>query len=310
MTVHIEKISKFKSMTIKTIGFILLLLQVPLLLHCQEHEIKIMSYNILTGFDWGKDTARQTNLVTWVRDQDPDVIALQELCNFNQQKLEKLAKGWDHGYSLILKTDGYPVGITSNKPIELKEKVLTGLWHGMLHCKTWDIDFYVVHLSPADWQFRRREAAIIKERIEVGQPDNEKYIVLGDFNAHSPFDGDFDLKYPYQLERMRKSDLKNEKYQNLRDRSFDYSVMSVFLALPLIDVCQRYVPLDHRTTCPAPINVPRWLTSDEMQKTKSRIDYILVSPALDQWCIDADIINEGPTHYLSDHYPIVAEFSF
>ena len=274
----------------------------------QSEGFKVMSYNILTGFDWGKDTARQAQLVAWIKEKQPDVLALQELCDFTQEKLADLAAGWGHEYVVILKEDGYPVGLTSSKPIEVKEKVRGDLWHGMLHCTTWGIDFYVVHLSPADWQFRLKEAEIIGEKIKTGKETNDRYIVLGDFNAHSPFDGDFDLKYPYQLERSRQSDAKNEKYQNLRDGSFDYSVMSSFLALPLMDVCQRYVSLDDRTTCPAPINVPKWLTKAEMEVTRSRIDYILVSPNLDHKCEGAEIDNGPSTQYLSDHYPISATF--
>ena len=253
------------------------LLLISSLLSAQSRDLKVMTYNILTGFDWGKDTTRQTKMVEWLNEQAPDVLALQELCDFTQQKLEMLALGWGHEYAVILKEDGYPVGLTSSRPIVVKEKVRKDLWHGMLHCTTWDIDFYVVHLSPSDWQFRRKEAEVIGEKVRAGREINDKYVVLGDFNAHSPFDGEFDLKYPYQLERSRKSDEKNQKYQNLNNGHFDYSVMSSFLALPLLDVCQRFVLLDNRTTCPAPINVPKWLTQEEMEVTRSRIDYILVS---------------------------------
>ena len=290
-------------------AYIGVFLLVSSLLCAQSNDCKVMSYNILTGFDWGKDTSRQAKLVEWVNGQKPDVLALQELCDFTREKLATLAKGWGHEYVVILKEDGYPVGLTSNRPIEVKDKVREDLWHGMLHCTTWGIDFYVVHLSPADWQFRRKEAEIISEKIETGKAHNNKYIVLGDFNAHSPFDGDFDLKYPYQLERSRRSDEKNENHQNLRDGFFDYSVMSSFLALPLMDVCQRFVALDDRTTCPAPINVPKWLTKEEMDVTRSRIDYIMVSPELYRKCLGAEIHNGPAMYYLSDHYPVSATFT-
>ena len=299
----------------KSTLLLLILLFCPFLLNGQMLEaprkaspgLKIMSYNILTGFDWGKDSLREKKLITWVQSQQPDVVALQELCGFTQDKLEIVARKWGHSYAQILKTEGYPVGITSNKPIQLKEKLREELWHGMLHCETWGIDFYVVHLSPADWKFRRKEAKIITQKIKACR--NKNHIVLGDFNAHSPFDGDFDLKYPYQLERVRRSDLKNEKYQNLMDGQFDYSVISTFLAMPLIDVCQPYVPLETRTTFPTPVNVGTWLTEEEMPKTKCRLDFILASPALSLNCTRANIFNGKETQYLSDHYPVVAEFN-
>lgn len=292
----------------KKISLLIFLLVNLFFLQAQSNQVKVLSYNILNGFDWGKDTVREVELINWVNAQKPDVIALQELCGFTQDKLEKMAKKWGHDHALILKTKGYPVGITSNRPIELKEKLLDSLWHGMLSCTTWGIDFYVVHLSPSDWKFRRNESRIILEKIDAERAKNDKYIVLGDFNAHSPFDGDFDLKYPYQLERTRISDQKSEKYKNLRDGYFDYSVISAFLSLPLMDVCQRYVPLDARTTFPAPINVGKWLTAEEMPQTKCRLDFILVSPELNQLCTDAFIYNGEATQYLSDHYPVGALF--
>lgn len=288
--------------------FVLLVVWLPFSGYSQESTMKVISYNILNGFDWGKDTIRKANVVSWIDSQNPDVVALQELCGFTQEKLEHMAQKWGHKYAVILKTKGYPVGLSSNKPIEIKERLLEDLWHGMLHCRTWNTDFFVVHLSPADWKFRKKEAEIITRKIKECCTSIDPVIVLGDFNAVSPFDGDFNLRNPYELERMRKSDAKNNKYKNLRNGEYDYSVLSLFLSLPLTDVCQRYVDENQRTTCPTPINVPKWLTADEMKITKSRIDYILTSSSLSAKCIDAKIFNGEDHYYLSDHYPVMAEF--
>ncbi len=287
---------------------LLIFLLLSLSLYGQKSSLKVISYNILNGFDWGKDTNREDKLASWINKQKPDVVALQELCGFTQEKLEQFAKKWGHNYAIILKTEGYPVGLSSNKPIELKEKLREGLWHGMLHCKTWNTDFFVVHLSPSDWKFRRQEAEIITQRIEKSCTETDPYIVLGDFNAVSPFDRDYNLKNPYQLERMRKGDEKSKKYKNLRDGDFDYSVISKFLSVPLTDVCLNFIDPNKRTTCPTPINVPKWLSAEEMKITRSRIDYILASSPLATKCINAKIFNGDENYYLSDHYPVMAEF--
>ena len=287
---------------------LLIFLLLSFSLYGQKSTMKVISYNILNGFDWGKDTNREDKLASWIIKQKPDVVALQELCGFTQKKLEQFAKRWGHNYAIILKTEGYPVGLSSNKPIEMKEKLQEGLWHGMLHCKTWNTDFFVVHLSPSDWKFRRQEAEIITQRIKKCCTETDSYIVLGDFNAVSPFDRDYNLKNPYQLKRMRKSDEKSKKYKNLRDGDFDYSVISRFLSLPLTDVCLNFFDPNKRTTCPTPINVPEWLTAEEMKITKNRIDYILASSPLATKCINAKIFNGEENYYLSDHYPVIAEF--
>ena len=64
-------------------------------------KIRVMSYNILNGFDWGKDTERQDRLVEWVKEQDPEILGLQELCGFTQEKLSKLAVRWGHHMLLL-----------------------------------------------------------------------------------------------------------------------------------------------------------------------------------------------------------------
>ena len=278
-----------------------------IIMPCQS-QLRVMTYNVLTGFDWKQDSTRGTELIEWVNTHKPDVLALQEMNWFNPERLARFAKKWGHEYSAIAKNDGYPVAITSSKPIRIKEKLLEGLWHGMLHVETHGIDFFVVHLSPADWKFRKKEADIICERIERVAISSDKYIVLGDFNAHTPADSEFNRKFPYQLERYRKGDSSGKKHKNLHNGEYDYSVLSTFLSIYLIDVCDRFVPWDQRTTCPTPLNVPRWLTAEEMDITKHRIDFILVSPELATKCTGAWIYNGPENYYLSDHYPVMAKF--
>ncbi len=269
---------------------------------------KVMAYNIWNGFDWAKDEDRHQKFINWVNSKKPDVLALQELCGYTQEELESDAKKWGHNYAIILKEKGYPVGLTSNKPIELKEKTKEGLWHGMLHAETWGIDFFVVHLSPADRDFRYKEAMIIGEKIQ--NIKNENYIVLGDFNAHSPYDADQDKAHKSHLNKVRASDAKNEKHNNLMDEQFDYSVISSFLTLPLIDVTPRFVSANDRFTFPAEALVGTWQTKESIVKNRVRIDYILTSRALGMKCVEVQVFNGEDTTLLSDHFPLMAEFHY
>lgn len=272
-----------------------------------DANLKIITYNIWNGFDWGKDNARHDRFLQWVKDQSPDVMALQELCGYTEEKLKEDASSWGHPYSVLLKTKGYPVGITSSKPIALKEKLLEGLWHGMLHVKTHDINFFVVHLSPADYAFRMRETAIITERVQAVK--EEAYIILGDFNAVSPMDADLNLVKSSLLNRYRQGDARNEKYNNLRDGEWDYGVMSGFLALPAIDVCHRLIPSPERYSFPVPILIGQYYDDiDHIKRSRHRIDYIMVSPELAQKCVKAEIFHNERTDDLSDHYPVSVSF--
>lgn len=266
-----------------------------------------MTYNIWNGFDWGKDTLRSANWNTWIKDKNPDVLALQELCGYNEDKLRIEAAQWGHNYVKILKTEGYPVGLTSKKPITIKEGVIDELWHGMLHCETYGIDFFVVHLSPADCDIRLKEANIITGKVK--QSTNDKYIILGDFNSHSPFDEDLLKHNTSLLKKYTKVEPENN-HSNLRLGEFDYSVVSSFIAIPAIDVCQKFIDISDRYTFPSPVLIGTWQTEKEVILNKERIDYILTSPILSKSCTNATIYNGKETETFSDHYPVMIEFVF
>lgn len=289
----------------KKYTIIALLLAISAVLMASE-PVKVMTYNIWNGFDWGKDTKREKKFVKYIKSEKPDVIALQELCGFTQDKLEKTAKKWGHNYAVIVKEKGYPVGITSRKPINVKEKKLKDLWHGMLHCETFGIDFFVVHLSPFDRAFRAKEAKIISQK--VAEISNDKYIVLGDFNAHSPMDADILNKKTFLLEKSREFGKKHKNYDNLLANEFDYSVISTFLSHPLVDVCNKYMDTSKKFSYPTFVFKDKKMSAKEYSKKYERIDYILVSPDLSRKCKSATVINSGSPEYLSDHYPAKAEF--
>ena len=215
------------------------------LLPAQNESLKVVSYNIWNGFDWGKDTEREKAMVSWLKTQEADVIAFQELNAFTPEKLEELARQWGHPYTLLLKEESYPIGISSKTPLKLKSRMLGGFWHGMLHAETRGIDFLVVHLSPHNWQFRRSEAEIIATYIEKVIKENglEKYIVLGDFNSHSPFDAGFDVQNPETLKANQKADSLRlaengtDAHQTLRNGSFDYMSCPDFCPCPSSMLC-------------------------------------------------------------------------
>lgn len=133
-------------------------------------SFKIISYNIWNGLS--EAPYCHDKFVSWVKQQNPDVMALEELVGINAEKLAALAKEYGHPYSAIVKEKGYPVGITSRKPIEVVNKFVEGYWHGMMHVRTYGLDLIVTHLSPFEWQFRLKEAKMITNYIEACQLEN------------------------------------------------------------------------------------------------------------------------------------------
>lgn len=270
-----------------------------------KEQFKVLSYNIWNGFDWGKDQVRKKKTVEWIKAQNADVVALQELCGYTRNQLKQDAMEWGHAYVEILKTEGYPVGITSSKPIEIKDKIFDKMHHGALFCRTWDIDFMVVHLSPFSHVKRNEEARIIVQRLKM---ENENQcLVLGDFNAVSPFDADLYKDNSSLIPSMIESEKQHKHVRNLLHGQLEYGVMSRFISCPLIDVVQMHTKgIDQRISCPTQVFEKQ---PGEGRSSKSqRIDYILASPELAETCINAGVANQEDTYYLSDHYPVVAVF--
>lgn len=274
-----------------------------------EEVLKVITYNIWSGFDWGNDEARRENVSEWINEQNPSIVGLQELCKYSSEKLKEDAKNWGHDYSVLLKKNGYSVGLTSKYPIEIIEKILENMHHGALHCKTGGIDIFVVHFSPSSYKKRRLEAEIILEKLTEVAKKNTKYLVMGDFNAHSPFDANL-YKNNVLLNRLRKSNADKAETGNLVDNELDFAVISKFLAFPLIDVCLKFTNgMDERGSFPGrSLGVTNDETDDELIRRLERIDFILVSPKLGNNCINAEIFNGEANWYLSDHYPVGAKF--
>lgn len=261
-------------------------------------NVRVVSYNILNGFDWGKDKDREARFINWVKDVKPDILALQELCGFTEDSLLKLGKSWGHSYAAIVKENGYPVGITSNRPIEVKNKILENVGHGLLHVETYGYQILVTHLNPSNLTKRELEAETISNY--VSSLNTEKYILMGDMNSHSPADADYLETHAVNLI----SNYGGLTSTNLRGGELDYAVAAKFLSFPMIDICRKFVAPEKRTTFPTPILMTVSTNPDIRKRSNERIDFIFISPEMSKSVTDAFIFNEGVTDYISDHYPI------
>ena len=115
----------------------------------EPETLRFISYNILEGMKLDKQQ-NFDNFAAWVREKDPDFMALCECNNFTEESLTALANRYGHTYAILCKETGYPVGLTSKYPIELRSRMLeeVPLWHGALHLRIKDINVVVLHLYP------------------------------------------------------------------------------------------------------------------------------------------------------------------
>ncbi|WP_236970294.1 endonuclease/exonuclease/phosphatase family protein [Membranihabitans marinus] len=275
-----------------------------------QSDMKVITYNVLEGLGneatYGK--GRRDSCVQWLDQQQADVIGLQEFYG-SEAMLQEDSKRWEHNY--FVKSGG--VALTSRKPIEvIKIYSEKGLANSVIHCRTFGVDFLVIHLSPSDWKYRLNEAHRIESIVDSVRLTTDKYIVLGDFNSHSPFDGELYNQNPELVAKYQKGDRMNKAKgsfnRNTVNGRLDYSVMSKFLSFPLIDVTEHYVPLHNRFSFPTPILIGVWRTAGNIGRTPERIDYILCSKELSPYCKNVIIHNGEDNDYISDHYPVEAIF--
>lgn len=300
--INITAASKMKNLHFY--GLLCLLLLLSTAVRAQAPSAKplhVIEYNIWNGFE--KDAARRARFVDWMKRQQPDIAGLTELVGFKRADLAALAKEYGHPYSAIVKEEGYPVGVTSRCPIEVVSKQVAGFWHGMLHVRTCGLDVIVTHLSPFEWKYRLGEAEKIVSYIEENGLDS--CLVMGDFNAYSPFDAAEVESHIKLKENMSKWDASQKTYRNMRGQHFDYSVLSRFLSTGMADPCRMYVkPAAARMTFPTAF-LYEWDWDDaRLPALRERLDYILISPALVPGCVGAEVYNGRETEGISDHYPV------
>lgn len=243
-------------------------------------KVKVMSYNVFQGFYKRADKDRMDRFVAWVKEQSPDVLAMQELSGFTETQLKEFALRYGHPYAVILKEYGNAVGFTSKTPIKVVAKNLQGFGQGLLHCEILGIDFLSTHLNPYKNSIRLQEARNIVDYIEKNKLT--RCVLMGDLNARSPFDASWN------------------------DTSLDiYAPLSALMSAPLHDICFMFTPDEKRYTFPTRIlvNAPK---GDGFGRKKERLDFIFCTDALRSSFVDAQIYNGADTDYLSDHYPVSA----
>lgn len=249
-----------------------------------QQTVKILSYNILEGMV-RDSTENKKEFSNWIKEHNPDIVALQETNKFTQASLEALARSYDHPYAVLLKENGYPVALTSKWPIVNVSKVTDNMHHGFIKAKINGYNIIVTHFSPHKYLKRREEVATILETIKA-DGDKKNWILLGDLNSQSPLD-----KKKYingkLVARLMENAKKYPKHDNLIDKKYlDFEVQQKILDAGFVDAFHLKSPKD---------------------SSFSRIDYIYTSPDLKPKIKVAYFIMDSFTKTHSDHRPLYVE---
>jgi len=275
---------------------------------CNQHKkapeesnsnFRLVTYNVWYGFTQVPD--RKSQWIQWMEEQRPDVVSLQELNEYTPDQLAEDAAKWGHPYSVLLKEDGFPTGVTSGYPIEDIHRFREGFHHGLLRVRINDIYFYIIHLHPSNWETRNREIDFIISDIR-NLPPNSPVILAGDFNTFSPFDSTY---YGHgELEPFFKA--RDEKYHevNLREGKLDYSVIQKLIEYGLTDLEYKMRPPDYQFTGSFPTLIEKEGDDGDLR----RLDYVFVNKTLAGQATRAEIIADSITLKLSDHLPMIVDF--
>jgi exodeoxyribonuclease-3 len=276
----------------------------PLSCHSQkgdndgQAQLRIITHNVWYGFT--RVPERKAAWLAWIKAQDPDIVALQELNGYTPEKLAEDALNYGHGYSALLKTEGFPTGITSRLPIEDIQRTTEGFHHGLLRVRIRNMYVYVIHLHPSNWEGRTREIELILQDIRK-LPDHSEVLLAGDFNTFSPLDS---IYYAHgRLEPFfHDRDIRFGE-SNLHDGQLDYTVIQQVMDDGLVDLEASMRSPGYRFSG----SFPTMIEKDGEDGDPRRLDYIFASGNLANRVSGARIISSDTVQVLSDHLPVVVD---
>lgn len=284
---------------------------------CVGDSVTVLCYNVFNGFRGGRSFKPA---VKWINSIGPDIVGLQELVGWNEERLKQASPQWEHPHAATLKGGGYNIGLTSRTPIEVIERRTQGYWHGYLHCRTAGIDVIVTHLWPGSRRGQVREASILRDLVIRLEEEGREVVLMGDFNAHSAADKSMLDRQTPLLQRRAPGDAKKAPADRfIVDGKYVYDVMNTIEEAPLHDLVREkfdveYPDADYAVQLRLGSFPTQVLPHSNTDKTQAgfleRIDFIFATPGLGAYCTKAQVCRTpAELETVSDHYPIVAIFS-
>jgi endonuclease/exonuclease/phosphatase family metal-dependent hydrolase len=249
-------------------------------------KVSVASYNL---FDGSSDA--YARLVRFASEQKFDVLCLQEVNGWQDKDQARLRDFLDQAgyteYAYGNSNTEQNLATFSRLPIKSQEMHVIGFWHGAveIHVDIGGVEVVIfnVHLNPWNEDSRLQEVDHLLPKMDLSKPT----IVTGDFNSLSRQDG-----YPpeFHAELIKAGIMKYGQVE------LDFRVMDTFMNMGLIDVAAALGAMQ------ATVPTPR--ANDKEHELPVRIDYMLVSPQLQNAVTDISVIQSGETDVISDHYPI------
>jgi exodeoxyribonuclease III len=265
----------------------------------QNKRLRLITYNMLEGMKLDT-SADKPNFVSWLKQMDPDVLALQEVTNFTQASLEKLAQSYGHHYAvLLIEGEKYPVALTSKYPIVHVQKVSDNMDRGYIMARIKDVNVVCLHFTPFDYRKRAQEVDLLLSHLNA-QSAKQPWIIMGDFNTVSPADSS-NYSDGRMVANYQAYEKKYPPIQKLSNGKLDYTVIEKIVANGFTDALKTTTPAFLKTVH------PKRFEPKTGSDVPSRIDFIFVSRNLVQQIAAARVLVDDFTDHYSDHYPVLMD---
>ena len=250
--------------------------------------MKILYINIYEG---AEEPERYNKIIKYVNKIKPDVLGLSELNHWQDNNFEKLKdfknKTNFKNHVFVEASSGYNLAFFTNKKITNQKSISEGFKTGLIITEINKIQFIITHLHSKNEDLRLDELKIIeKERKQIPT------VLMGDLNSLSPQD-----TYPDNL-------LKTLQDLDIVKFGTDHLRTEVITKLE-----SRYLDAIKIFHKEFEYSVPTPFNKDYKHADKLRLDYFFITPDLKDKIKSAKIIRNKETDIISDHYPILAEFS-
>lgn len=265
--------------------------------------MKVMSYNTLFGGFDGTDDRRFLAQKEVVEEVNPDVLLVQEAKQFeangylhlyeieaalNRRGFLALAPHTGQNTAIFVRDGIQPISFESDSAHFHHAAAF-----GTFKVPEFDqsITFISAHLCPFGPHVRLTEVAYLASHAA----SDKLTIVAGDFNSVSPYDPE-----PIGWETLPSH--FQARYLSLDGKTSDKRILKTLYQAGFIDIAHRF---NQHTESTVP---GKAFKGTEFIQFRS--DYILASTALAQAATSYAVIKNDKTDMASDHYPVVAEFTW
>lgn len=278
--------------------------------------VRLITWNIRTGGSGGRLDA----LVTLLRRERPDILALQELRGFPGRRMRQVAGALGMTPFLAPSAFGQAVAVLVRPPLRIVD------WSGVrwrLHhaaaavrvpTAVGQLTVVSTHLHPLSPYRRLREARFLAARH---RPAKGPVLIAGDLNALDP-----------GTDHTRRLAALSGPYRRRHlaaDGTADTRAIAAFEAAGFVDLWPKAVssgeaelglvgPVSYREAELEPPGADLGFTvptsrggGEEFSAAGMRLDYLLASPSVAAHARHMRVLRGAEAEYASDHYPLAVD---